>query len=199
MINQKKIHHHSLTSFFLESDKLHQLKVLMKEIKLQYRLYEKEDIRRYRLRNLSLDMWNSLQNEFYMTANICQNTIWQWQDKFDRYHESGYFLEDKEPCELTDWSMFLKSWTDQEWTRQVLNLVKDFNLDNQKPEYVVMFQNDFKSVRNREQFCSVVTKWMDLIYWSPWKLSLYDNCIPQPKSAHYDDDFNPEYEEADYE
>lgn len=195
-----------LTSFFLEKDKREALCNLLKSMKDLYKVYKgttkdehkvegiicsNAQFKRVQLKRFAEYVWNELQNEFYMTADISWNSIWRYQDEFKDFDESGYLLGTI-PTPLLDWVVLLKSWTNQEWAREVLNLIKDFNLDQQKPDYVTVFMNDFKAVRNKEMFCSAVLKWTDLIHWSPWKLSLYDNTFQQPRSVHYEDDYNPD-------
>ena len=46
-------------------------------------------------------MWNDLQNEFYMTADISENSIWKWSDRFEMFDEVWIFGLVEEPCELT--------------------------------------------------------------------------------------------------
>ena len=200
----------SLTKHFLEKKTIKELAELLKKVKDLYKSYSEDDVRnsvvlsrmraKFRLKDLANDMWDSLQNEFYMTANICDNTVWHWQDEVEKFDEYGYLIERK-PCGLTDWSKLVTSWYRKEWALGVLKLIKDFNLDNQNPDYVVAFQNDFKKVKNESEYCSALLKWNDLIYWSPWKLSLYDNTFQQPLSSKWDDDFNSDVDsmEADYE
>lgn len=182
-----------LTSLFLDKDKRKALAELLKAAKDKYATYEKDDVKRLRLKRFSYDMYNSLQNEFYMTANICDNSIWKWQDKLSEFDTYGYLYYDVGNIqELSEWTILVKGWYNRNWAVEVLRLIKDFNLDSQEPEYVTVFMNDFKTAKNEQQFCSAILKWTDLIHWSPWKLSLYDNTFPQPVSAHYEDDFNPE-------
>lgn len=190
----------SLTKYFLDKKTINDLAELMKKVKDLYKSYNEENFKRPCLKDLANDMWYSLQNEFYMTANICQNTVWHWQDKVDKFDECGYLIEG-EHCGLTDWSKLIAGWYRKEWAVGVLKLIRDFNLDNQEPDYVVAFQNDFKKVKNESEYCSALLKWNDLIYWSPWKLSLYDNTFQQPLSSKWDDDFNSDVDamEADYE
>lgn len=190
----------SLTKHFLEKETIKELAELLKKVKDLYKSYSEDDVKKFRLKDLANDMWDSLQNEFYMTANICDNTLWYWQDEVEKFDEYGYLIERK-PCGLTDWSKLVTSWYRKEWALGVLKLIKDFNLDNQNPDYVVAFQNDFKKVKNESEYCSALLKWNDLIYWSPWKLSLYDNTFQQPLSSKWDDDFNSDVDsmEADYE
>lgn len=188
----------SLTKLFLEKDKIHEIGKLMKTVKDLYKSYAEDDVKRFRLKDLANDMWNSLQNEFYMTANICDNTVWHWQDEVEKFDEYGYLIERK-PCELEPWSRLVQSWYHKEWAIEVMKLIKDFNLDNQNPDYVAVFQGDFKKVKDEQEFCSVLMKWNDLIYWSPWKLSLYDNTFQQPLNSHWDSEFNLDYDSIDEE
>lgn len=185
-----------LTSLFLSESKRSTLSTLMKSFREKYASYDKEDIKRKRLKELATNMWNSLQDEFFHTADISDNSIWKWQDKLAAYEDYEY-LYDVRPAELSDWSVLLKGWYHREWAVEVLKLVKDFNLDNENPEYVLAFKNDFKSVKNEQQFISAIYKWSDLIYWSPWKLSLLENSFEQPRNVHYEDDFNPDVDDGD--
>ena len=82
----------SLTKLFLEKDKIHELSELLKSVKELYKSYDKDDVKKFRLKDLASDMWNSLQNEFYMTANICDNTVWYWQDEVEKFDEYGYLI-----------------------------------------------------------------------------------------------------------
>ena len=97
-----------LTSLFLDKEKRKSILDLQKSIKDKYKTYPEGDVKRLRLKNLAIDMWNSIQNEFfYMTANICDNTVWHWQDAIADFDEFGY-LYDREPTELTDWTKLLR-------------------------------------------------------------------------------------------
>lgn len=188
----------SLTKHFLEKKTIKELAELMKKVKDLYKSYSEDDVKKSRLKDLANDMWNSLQNEFYMTANICDNTVWYWQDEVEKFDEYGYLIERK-PCELSAWSQLVQSWYHKEWAIEVMKLIKDFNLDNQNPDYVAVFQGDFKKVKDEQEFCSVLMKWNDLIYWAPWKLSLYDNTFQQPLNSHWDSEFNLDYDSIDEE
>lgn len=203
----------SLTKIFLEKDKREALCELFKFVKTQYKGYKEltkdepmsdglicsaNQMKVIQLRRFSEWMYNSLQNELYETARICWESIWMFQDFFKTFDEEGY-LKTYVPVELSDWSKFLKSWYKKEWAIGVLKLIKDFNFDTQNPDYVVAFQNDFKKVKNESEYCSALLKWNDLIYWSPWKLSLYDNTFQQPLNSHWDSDFNPDYDSIDEE
>ena len=186
-----------LTSLFLDKDKRTTLCELLKTFKEKYKTYSDDDVKKLRLKNLAVDMWNSLQDEFFHTADITDNSIWKWQDKLEVFDEYGY-LYDVQSTELSDWAELVKGWYNRNWAVEVLKLIKDFNLDNQSPEYVRVFKSDFKSVKNEQQFVSAVYKWSDLIYWSPWKLSLLDNTFQQPRNVHYEDDFNPDVDSDAY-
>jgi len=183
------VHYKPLTSLFLDKDKITAVGNLLKDVKALVKSYDKEDCKFGRARRMAVDMWNSLQNEFYMSANICDNTVWKWQDAVKDFDKTGY-LFDREPCELTEWTKYLTGLYIRDWAFEILNLIKDFNLDNQEPAYVSNFQHDFMSVKNKEQFYSTVLKWTDLVYWSPWKLEFLKNSVPQPLNMHWDDDFN---------
>lgn len=187
----------SLTSIFLAKGQRMSIVALQKTIKAMYRSYAEDSIKRSRLKDLALDMWNSMQNEFNMTASICDNTIWHWQDEVEKFDEYGYLIE-RRPAELSDWTICLKSWFNRNWAYEVLTFIKDWNLDNQDPEYVRAFQSDFMKVKDAEQFCSVLYKWNDLVHWSPWKMSLLDTSFQMPTSAHYEDDFNPDVDSDAY-
>lgn len=213
MKKQVKVVNKPLTSYFLEKDKREALCNLLKSIKDLYKVYKgmtkdehkvdglicsNAQFKEVQLKRFAEYVWNELQNEFYMSADISWNSIWRFQDEFKDFDESGYLLGTI-PTPLLDWTVLLKSWTNQEWAREVLNLIKDFNLDNQPGDYVTAFQNDFKRVKDKASFCSALLKWHDLIHWSPWKLSLLDNTYQQPINEHYDCEFNAEYEESEHE
>lgn len=176
----------SVTRFFLTKEKCESVKTLQQSFKEVY----KESHNRPLLKDLANDMWNSIQNEFYMTANISDNSIWSWTDKVAAFEESGYLLVPANREELTEWTMLLKGFYNQEWTYEVLKLLKDFSLDCQPHDYVVAFQNDFTKVKTQADFCAALLKWNDLIYWNPDKLHLLDNTFQQPLNSHYDDEFN---------
>lgn len=184
-----------LTSLFLGEEKRKSIFELMKNIKDKFKSYDKNDVKRYRLVNLSNDMWNSMQNEFYMTANICSNTVWRWEDELSNFDKTGYLLYEVQRTELTEWSELLKGWFDRQWAVEVLKLIKDFNLDNQEKELVTYFQNDFKRARNDKEFRSALLKWHDLIHWSPWKMELLKGTFPQPVPSHWDNEFSAEIDE----
>ena len=180
----------NLTSLFLEKDKRTALCELLKSIKAQYKVYtdatkddpdnglvcSNEMYKKCQLKRFSEDMWNSLQNEFYHTADISWNSIWRYQDDFAKFDEQGYLLGII-PEELTDWSKLVKGWYHKEWAIEVMKLIQDFNLDNREPAYTSVFKDDFLRVKNQEQFVSAIYKWTDLIYWSPWKLALLESKI----------------------
>lgn len=189
--------HKPLTSLFVNKDVRSALNSLIKSIKEKYNTYPADSVKRSRLKTFSVEMWNSLQDEFYHTADICINSVWSWQDKFSVFDEYGYLQFDFEPSELSDWASFVKGLYHREWAVEILKLIQEFNLDNREPVYVKAFKDDFKSVKNEEQFCSVVLKWTDLIRWSPWKLALLDQSFEQPRNVHYEDDFNPEVEDIE--
>lgn len=180
-----------LTSLFLEKDKREALCKLLKECKALYKSYDKEDVKRLKLHDFSVGMWNDLQNEFYMTADICWNTIWKYQDALQQFDRMGYLLVGT-PEKLTAWSVKIKENYHREWAVELLKLIKDFNLDNQPEDYVNSFMNDFKSVHDRSSFCSALYKWTELIRWAPEKLALLDGTYVQPISVHYEDDYNPD-------
>ena len=188
----------NLTSLFLAKDKRQQLCTLLKDVKTLYKSYDKEDVKHSRLKTFAEDMWNSLQNEFFHTCDISDNSIWKWQDDLKVFDEYGYLLERK-PEELSDWSKLIKGWYHKEWAIEVLKLIQDFNLDNREPAYTSVFKDDFLRVKNQEQFVSAIYKWTDLIYWSPWKLALLESKIPQPRSVHYEDDYNPDVDEVEFD
>lgn len=190
--------HKNLTSLFLAKDKRQQLCDLLKAVKTQYKSYDKDNVKRARLKVFAEDMWNALQNEFFHTCDISDNSIWKWQDDLKNFDEYGYLIERK-PEELSDWSVLIKGWYKREWSVEVLNLIKDFNLDNREPEFTSVFKDDFRHVKNQEQFVSAIYKWTDLIYWSPWKLALLESKIPQPRSVHYEDDYNPDVDEVEFD
>lgn len=185
-----------LTSLFLEKDKREALCSLLKSVKAKYKSYDKEDVKRARLRDFSVGMWNSLQNEFYMSADVCWNSIWKFQDAFEQFDSCGYLLVG-EPVKLDAWTEKLKNNYHRDWTIEVLKLIKDFNLDSQPECYVAAFMDDFMAVKNHQQFCGALLKWTDLIRWSPDKLSLLDDTYMQPKSVHYEDEYNPDVD-SDY-
>lgn len=199
MKKQVKVVEKPLTTLFLEKDKRSEIGNLLKKTKELYLFYDKDSVKRCNLRLLSLDMWNSMQNEFYMTADISDNTVWKWQDAIESYDETGYLLVNNQPEELSSWSKLLISFFHRDWAIEVLKLIKDFNLDNQPGDYVTAFQNDFKRVKDKASFCGVLLKWTDMIKWSPWKLSLLDNTFQQPINEHYDCEFNAECDESEHE
>lgn len=191
---QEQYHEKTLTSLFLDKDKKESVAKLLQRAKDLYKSYPEEfQGKKCRLYNKCLSMWNSIQNEFYMTANVCDNTVWKWEDFLDSFDRVGYLI-DEEPEQLSDWSKLLSGWYHRDWAVQVLKIIKDFNLDNQKPEIVTVFQNDFKSVRNEKELNSMLLKWYDLVFWSPWKMEMLENTFPQPKNAHWDDEFNSDVE-----
>ena len=205
-----------LTSMFLEKAKYEALVNLQKEYKKLYTSYSHlsfykshEEILRhfsmeglkcseyeyafkqYKLHEFAVGMWNDMENEFYMTADICWNTIWKYQDALQQFDRMGYLLVGT-PEKLSDWSVKIKENYHREWTVELLKLIKDFNLDNQPEDYVNSFMNDFKSVHDRSSFCSALYKWTELIRWAPEKLALLDGTYVQPISVHYEDDYNPD-------
>jgi hypothetical protein len=191
---KEQYHEKSLTSIFLDADKKRALANLLKKAKDLYKSYPEEfEGKKCRLYNRIMDMWNSVQNEFFMTCDVCDNTIWKWEDFFEQFDRVGYLIE-QEPEQLSDWSKLLEGWYHRDWAVEVLKIIKEFNLDNQKPEIVTVFQNDFKSVRSEKELHSALLKWYDLIFWSPWKLEMLENTFPQPQSSHWEDEFNPDIE-----
>lgn len=191
--------HKPLTSLFVDKGVRESLNELMKSIKAAYKSYPETSVKKSRLKDFSIDMWNQLQDEFYYTANITLNSVWSWQDRFEVFDEYGYLQVPEYPAELSEWSKYVSTLYRREWAVEILKLIQDFNLDNQEPDYVKVFMADFKACKNEEQFCSTVLKWTDLIHWSPWKLSLLSNSFVQPRNVHYEDDFNPDVEDETFE
>lgn len=182
--------HKPVTSYFLSSEKRSTISSLLKDVKTAYKNTKYTDpFAHHQVRLFSEHMWNSMQNEFYMTADICDNTIWHFQDEFHYFIENDIFTITFN-AQPTEWTQLLNGWYNPLWVREVMKLVSNFNLDNQNPDYVAVFQNDFKKVKNEAEFCAAILKWTDLIYWHPEKLSLYDYTFQQPLNSHYDDEFN---------
>lgn len=186
-------HEKPLTTLFLDKDKREQISGLLKSAKELLKSYDKDSVKFARARRMALCMWNEVQNEFYMSTKICDNTVWKWQDCIAEFDRTGY-LFDNEPCELTEWTKFLTGLYIRQWAVEILNIVKDWNLDNQDPVYVKNFQHDFMRAKNKEEFYSALLKWTDLIYWSPWKMKFMENSVPQPLNMHWEDDYNEDLE-----
>lgn len=186
-------HEKPLTSLFLEKERISDVNDLLKSVKELVKSYEKGSVKRDRAIKMGLSMWNELQNEFYMSTNICDNTIWKWQDYIESFDRTGYLFDRGEIC-LDAWATFMKGLYIRQWAVEILNLVKDWNLDNQDPLYVLNFQHDFMRAKNKEEFYSALLKWTDLIYWSPWKMKFMDNSLPQPLNMHWEDDYNEDLE-----
>lgn len=188
-----------ITSIFLDKDKRLEIIGLQKDVKRQYASYDKDKdaLKRSRLRDLAEDMWNSMQNEFYHSSDISVSTIAYWQDEIIRFNEEGYLFERK-PEPLSEWTKLCKSWYDRNRTYEVLNLIRNSGCAfDGRPEAWEVFQSDFKQSKTNEQFCSAILKWTDLTFWSPWKLDLYDSSYFQPRSAKYEDEFNPDVDDAE--
>lgn len=183
----------NLTSFFLTSYTRKRLNELFKDIKLMYKEYKEQndDFRAKRLKEFSEDMFNSIQNEFYMTAGVSEHTIIHYEDKIDSFDEYGY-LDELKVTELSDWSKFVKNLFHQEWSIEILKLIQYFNLDCQPSEYVSHFQSDFMKVKGRQDFCGTLLKWNDLIFWNPEKIHYYDGMIAEMPRAHWDNEFEAE-------
>lgn len=182
-------HEKSLMSLFLEKERLSQVGLLVKSAKELVASYDKEDPKRSRAEAVLQRMCYSLKDEFYMTADVCENTVWKWQDIISQFDKVGYLLDIPDP-EVTAWMQFFEDCYIREWKVEILKLVKDWNLDNQEQTFVSLFQHDFMSAKNKEQFYSAVLKWTDLIHWSPWKLGFFRYSIPQPLNMHWEDDYN---------
>lgn len=187
--------HQILLRKYITKEKYKSILTIQGEIRTKYKVME--SAKRSRLLNLSLTMWNSILNEFYMTADITDNTIWRWQDELSRFEEYGYLYTDKVTEELTTWTLDIVVWIHNHFERMdsLLSLLKDFNLDNQPSSLTEHFQKDFMEVDDDQKFCSALLKWTDLVYWHPEKQSLYDYTIPAPSNSHYEDDFNEDYGE----
>lgn len=182
-------HEKSLMSLFLEKERLSQVGLLVKSAKELVASYDKEDPKRSRAEAVLQRMCYSLKDEFYMTADVCENTVWKWQDILSQFDKVGYLLDIPDP-EVTAWTQFFEDCYIRDWKVEILKLVKDWNLDNQEQTFVSLFQHDFMACKTKEQFYSAVLKWTELIHWSPWKLEFYRYSIPQPLNNHWDDDFN---------
>lgn len=188
------VHYKPLSALFLSEEKRKAIAGIYQNVRNTYRTYrECDEYRAGALRKTAWDMHNSLQNEFYMSADICDNTVWHWNDVLDTYDTCGYMLAPKKPTELSGWSQLLMGWYNRQWAVEVLRLIRDFNLDNQNPDHVSVFQSDFARVKSDKELHSCLLKWNDLIFWSPWKLSFYDDAAPQLASLHYEDEVNPDY------
>lgn len=188
-------HEKSLMSLFLEKERLSEVGLLVKSAKELVASYDKEDPKRSRAEAVLERMCYSLKDEFYMTADICENTVWKWQDIVSQFDKVGYLLDIPNP-EVSDWTQFFENCYIREWKVEILKLVKDWNLDNQEQTFVSLFQHDYMSCKTKEQFYSAVLKWTDLIHWSPWKLEFYRYSIPQPLNNHWNDDFNDDVEDV---
>lgn len=217
----------SVMKLFLDKDKQCQLKQLFLAYKALYESYEKGSLWAIRLRVKIYEMYGRIESEFYHTADVCQNTIWQWQDYLDNFPRTGCLLcsyphiEDlydslnlaetesekrriqssisawwkhqKESPFFDPWRELLSSWHNRQRVISILQLVKDFNLDNQDSALVNMFKTDFMCASTDKQFASALIKWNDLILWSPWKQELYRDCCPLPANSHWEDEYNPDF------
>lgn len=188
-------HEKSLMSLFLDKERLSQVGLLVKSAKELVASYDKEDPKRCRAELLRDRMVISLKDEFFMTADICENTVWKWQDLISQFDKVGYLLE-VPYAESSEWGIFFENCYIREWKVEILKLVKDWNLDNQEQTFVSLFQHDFMACKSKEQFYSAILKWTDLIHWSPWKLEFYRYSIPQPLNNHWDDDFNDDIQDV---
>lgn len=182
-------HEKSLMSLFLDKERLSEVGLLLKSAKELVASYDKEDPKRPRAESMLKYMCYELKDEFYMTANVCENTIWKWQDVISMFDKVGCLLVNPDPV-ITEWSQFFENCYIREWKVEILKLVKEWNLDNQEQVFVNLFQHDFMSCRTKEQFYSAILKWTDLIHWSPWKLEFYRYSVPQPLNMHWEDDYN---------
>lgn len=186
----------SATALFLDNEKVRSLKLLFGAVKglTEYYLKENEILKYKAIRRFSESMKNNMQNEFYASANICDNTVWSWTDKFKAFDKETFlhYMEGR-PVKLDQWTMFLMT-ADVQRTRSILDLVREWNLDNQPQDYVMPFKEDFMACKSDQQFCKTLLKWTDLIRWNPENLSLYDGSIPQPRPSHYEDEINPEFD-----
>lgn len=180
-----------LVRHYVSQEKRAALNILLKKFKEKYHSYdrEKDAYKREKLRILSERLWNDLKDEFYNTADISTNTIWKWDDAIETFEEN-YMLAHETVSRR--WPEIVESWYDASWSIAVLDLIKEFNLDNQPTEYSSAFYSDFWNIKDEKDFVSKIYKWTDLIRWSPDKLSLLESKLPQPQSSHYDDEFNPE-------
>lgn len=189
-------HEKSLMSLFLEKERLSQVGLLLKSAKELVNSYDEKDPKHLRAKYLRGCLINSLKDEFYMTADICENTVWKWQDLISQFDKVGYLLEKYPDPEYTDWTDFFRTCYIREWKVEILKLVKEWNLDNQEQTFVSLFQHDFMACKSKEQFYSAVLKWTDLIHWSPWRLEFFRYSIPQPLNNHWDDDYNDDIQDV---
>ena len=215
----------SMMKLFMDKEKYGQLQKLYSDYKALYQSYEKGSVKSIRLRGRIFYMYNSIESEFYMSADVCQETIWKWQDELENFDRTGYLLYplpvleerygellvEEEPRKKKE----IQAWIDQSWKSvqeypisywrafmkqlqrprvvSILNLLKEFNLDNQESEIVEMFKNDFMSASSDEQFASTLVKWNDLVFWSPWKLELFKGSCPLPTNSHWDSEYNLDF------
>jgi len=190
------VHYKSVTSLFLEKEKVHYIRQLYAAVNglAEYYTGEGNISKCSALRRFSESMKKSMLEEFYHTARISDNTVWRWTDDFKLFDEQMYlyYLEGEREHQ-SQWTMFLMT-SPRERVVQILELVKDWNLDEQPEEYSTHFKEDFMACKSDQQFCNTLLKWTDLIRWNPEKLSLYDGSIPQPRSAHYEDEYNPDFD-----
>lgn len=215
----------SMMKLFLPKERYDQLQKLFADYKSLYKSYETGSEKSIRLRSRIFFMYSCIEDEFYMSADVCQETIWKWADELENFDRTGYLLN---PCpDLEDLyqdlslaetvqdrksisSRIVKLWHNisengsSVWTKflkvsqrprvlSILDLIKNFNLDNQESEVVEMFQNDFMSASSDERFSSVLIKWNDLILWSPWKLDLFKGSCPLPTNSHWESDYNLDF------
>lgn len=199
MVKNQKTQKRSLVPMFLDLATRRQICALQGRIRKMYADYPKDSTKRIRLKNFAVDMFNSMQNEFYMSAWVCNETLWKWTDRLDSFDEYGYLECDGKPQELTGWTKLVTGWFNKQWTYEVLSLLKDFNLDNQKPEIVSMFMTDFIKIKSDREFYSTLLKWNDLIHWSPWKLEMFESTYCPESVSKYDNEFNPDYESYEYD
>ena len=190
-------HFKHLVKTFVSQEKRDALNGILSEVKLQLMSYDKEDYKHAQLVKFGKNLWKELKSEFYRTADISDNTIWKNQDFLETFDEQGYLIVEDREGRIDAWVEKMEGWYDIMWPTSVLNLIKDFNLDCQPSEYANLFMDDFQQVKNQPQFCSAITKWTDLIFWSPWKLELLAGKIEEPRGSHYEDEFNPETVDSD--
>lgn len=163
--------------------------------KLSFMTEEKDAYKKEKLVTFGKRMWYDFKDEFYMTGDISEETLWKWQDGLGLFDEQYLHVP---PCPEYQrlWLDVVESWYDIRWAIEVMKLVKQINLDNF--DYIGQFITDFQKVKNEHEFCSAIYKWTDLTQWSPWKQALLLDCtIPQPANMKYEEEFNPEITDSD--
>lgn len=157
----------SLMKLFLGKTKFERIHNLFLQCKNKLNGYVPVSKKGIRLRYKFIELKNSVLDEFCHTANVCDETIWKWEDFLETYDKTGYLLsecwlersydlwnEAELGCEKKKYRLeIVKSWKDAKkedflshWTQYLVTL------EQHKVYEVLKFVQNFNLDTEDEQF-----------------------------------------------